>query len=49
MKQRQLNLFANKKHFRQFREQLRKEAREIMERQKPKPEQPRKEIGCVRP
>jgi len=49
MKQRQLNIANKKEHRARMKaidEQLQKEAREIMERQKPKPEQPRKEIGC---
>ena len=35
MKPRQLNLFADKKHFREMNARLQKEAKEIMKRQKP--------------
>ena len=35
MKQRQINLFANKKHFRELNDRLQREAREIMRKQLP--------------
>jgi len=50
MKPRQLNLFADKKHFRELNARLQKEVKEIMRKQLPLFEEPkRREMRCCRP